>query len=177
VPSIATMLLGLMVGELLRSGRSPRGKLFWLLGIGAVCIAAGLALGYTVCPIVKRIWTPSWALFSGGLVIWMLAAFYAVIDVAGWRFLAAPLAIVGMNSIVMYLMTQLLNGWARTQLSVHLGRYGEMAKQWVGGYVTSPLGQDFAHGLYDPVALSLAVMLVFWLVCLWLYRQKIFVRL
>ncbi len=177
VPSIATMLLGLMIGELLRSGRSPRAKLVWLVGIGAVCLAAGLGLGYTVCPIVKRIWTPSWTLFSGGLVIWMLAAFYAVIDVAGWRFLAAPLAIVGMNSIVIYLMSQLMNGWVRTNLQIHFGRYAQMSKDWIGQHLNSPFGQDVAHGIYDPVALSVAVMLVFWIICFWLYRQKIFVRL
>jgi len=34
---------------------------------GAVCIALGLAAGWTLCPIIKRIWTPSWALYSGGM--------------------------------------------------------------------------------------------------------------
>jgi predicted acyltransferase len=177
VPSMATMLLGLMIGELLRSGRSPRAKLLWLLGIGAVCLAAGLGLGYTVCPIVKRIWTPSWTLFSGGLVIWMLAAFYFVIDVVGLRFLALPLAIVGMNSIVIYMMSQLLQGWVATNLKTHFGRYGQMGKDWAGQHLTGPFGQDLAHGIYDPVVISLSVMLVFWIICFWLYRQKIFVRL
>ena len=177
VPSMATMLLGLMIGELLRSARSPGGKLVWLLGIGAVCLAAGLALGYTVCPIVKRIWTPSWTLFSGGLVVWMLAAFYCAIDVVGFRRLAMPLAIVGMNSLVVYMMGQLMRHWVTSQLRMHFGRYGDMAKQWVGQHVSGPFGQDVATGVYDPIWLSLAVMFVFWIICLWMYRQRIFVRL
>jgi predicted acyltransferase len=177
VPSMATMLLGLLIGELLRSARTPLAKLVWMLGLGAACLAAGLALGYSVCPIVKRIWTPSWSLFSGGLVIWMLAAFYFVVDVVGFRRLALPLAIVGMNSLVMYMLGELLRRWTAAELGVHFGRYGEMAKQWAGQHMSGPLGQDVAAGVYDPIWSSLAVMFVFWVVCLWMYRQKIFVRL
>jgi predicted acyltransferase len=39
----------------------------------------------TICPIVKRIWTPSWAIFSGGLVVLLLAGFYWLVDMVGWK--------------------------------------------------------------------------------------------
>jgi len=56
--------------------------------------AAGL------CPSVKRIWTPSWtALSAVGWCFLLLAAFYAVVDVAGWRRPAFWLVVIGMNSI------------------------------------------------------------------------------
>src|SRR5436309_3677492 len=58
VPSMATMILGLMAGEWLRGARSPRGKFALLVLAGGVCMVLGLVAGATVCPIVKRIWTP-----------------------------------------------------------------------------------------------------------------------
>ena len=49
---------------------------------GVIGLAAGAALGWLgVCPVVKRIWTPSWALYSGGWCFLLLAAFYLVIDI------------------------------------------------------------------------------------------------
>ena len=121
IPSIATMLLGLLAGELLRSDRTAKAKLMSLLIGGAVCMAAGLALGYTVCPLVKRIWTPSWTLFSGAITLWILAAFYGVIDVRGWRRWAFPLVVVGMNSILMYMMSQLMRPWVTVNLRTLFG--------------------------------------------------------
>jgi predicted acyltransferase len=160
VPSLATMILGLMAGEVLRSGRSGRAKLAILVAAGVLCLAAGLLAGEYVCPIVKRIWTPSWALYSAGWTFWMLAGFYAVMDLAGWRRWAFPLAVVGMNSIAMYLMAQrvLLKGWVESRMRIHLG------PQWF-------------EGTYGPILLSASSVFLLWLICLWMYRRGIFLRI
>src|SRR5262249_48702635 len=107
VPSMATMLLGLMAGELLRGPRTKEQKLGLLLAAGAVCLVLGLLAGEFACPIVKRIWTPSWVLYSAGWTFWMLAGFFLVIDVWGWKGWALPFVVVGMNSIAMYCLAQL----------------------------------------------------------------------
>jgi predicted acyltransferase len=158
VPSAATMLLGVVAGEFLRGGRAPWSKVKALLVAGTLAIAAAAALDGTLCPIVKRIWTPSWVLYSTGWTCGMLASFYAVVDVLGCRRWAFPLVVVGMNSIAMYVMAQLMKPFVRDTLKTHLGR------------------ETFA-GAYGPVALETATLLVLWLVCLWLYRRKIFIRL
>ena len=70
--------------------------------------ARGLALHFGhICPIVKRIWTPAWTLFSGGVCFFFLAAFSWIIDVKGYRRWAFPLVVVGMNSIAAYLIAHL----------------------------------------------------------------------
>src|SRR3954462_944233 len=80
IPTLATMLLGVWCGEWLGSARSASDKLKGLVIAGVALAAAGLALQWLhVVPIVKRIWTTSYTLYSGGLVILMLAAFYALI--------------------------------------------------------------------------------------------------
>jgi len=76
VPSLATMIFGLLAGGLLRSAASDREKLRALVVYGAAGIALGALLHYAgICPLVKRIWTPSWAIFSAGWATLFLALF------------------------------------------------------------------------------------------------------
>jgi len=161
IPAIVTMLFGLMCGELLRSGRSAGGKIKILLIAGICGLAAGQLLHQTgVCPIIKRIWTPSWAIFSAGWCCLILALLYAVVDVLRLKAWTFPLVVVGSNSIAMYCMSHQL-------------------KPWVGRTLTMYLGQDVFQMLgegYEPMVQSIMLGLVFWLICYWLYRRKIFIR-
>ena len=175
LPSLITMALGLMVGELLRGQRSRRAKLLVMLAAGAVLVAAGLLGHWLGCPIVKRLWTPSWALFSGGLVVWMLAAFYAVVEMAGWRRWTFPLVVVGMNSIVIYMMAQLMKPFTWHTLQIHLGWL--MSRGPVDAVLRWLFGSDGFPAVYLPIVECGSVLMVFWLICLWLHRQKIFVRI
>ena len=77
-------------------------KLKRLLIAGVTGIVLGQAIDLAgLCPIVKRIWTPSWAIFSGGWVTLMLAGFVAVVDGRGWKRWAFPLVVAGMNPITL----------------------------------------------------------------------------
>src|SRR5207253_241089 len=112
IPSLATMIFGLLSGELLRSSRSDRQKFWGLVIAGFAGLAIGELLDVTgYCPIVKRIWTPSWALFSTGWTCLILAGFFGVVDIFKYRKWAFPLVVVGMNSITMYCMAELSKGW------------------------------------------------------------------
>ena len=162
IPALATMIFGLMAGELLRKPRPQGQTLLILLGSGLVLLAAGLALHAAgIVPIVKRIWTPSWALFSTGCTLWMLAAFYGVVEVLNFRKWTYPLVVVGANSILIYAMSHLSVSWIVRMLQIHLGRRGF---------------ELFGPGV-EPLVRNLAVLLVMWLICWWLYRQRIFVRI
>lgn len=158
VPSMATILFGLMAGELLRSSRSAGKKFMILVAAGVFSLGLGLLLDKTVCPSVKRIWTPSWAIYSSGWTFLMLAGFYGVIDIAGFRRWAFALVVVGMNSIAMYCMAQLLGPWTRQMLETHLGR---------GTF----------SGVYGPLISMAGVLAVYWLICWWMYRQRTFIRI
>jgi len=158
IPAIITMSLGLLAGEALRSERSETQKLKWLVVSGGVCVGLGVLAGATVCPIIKRIWTPSWALYSGGIVLWAVAFFYWVIDIRGWKAWSKPLVVVGMNSIAIYVAHSLLGGWLRS-----IGR--------------TYLGGEIFDGAYGPFWSSLFVLAALWLMCLWLYCRKIFLKI
>lgn len=175
VPSIATMILGLMAGELLRSPKSAKAKFAALLLPGLALLAGGWLLGATICPIVKRIWTPSFVLYSGGWVVLMLAAFFAVIELAGFRRWAKPLVVVGMNPIAIYLMWMLFAGWTWNQIQTNFGWLAQSAP--AAAALRLIFGPDGFNHAYLPIVRSISVMLVFWLACYWMYRQKIFVRI
>lgn len=169
VPSLATMIFGLMTGELLRSARTGWNKLAILVGAGLIGLAIGFALDLAgVCPIVKRIWTPSWAVFSAGWALLMLAGFYLVVDLWGYRRLALPLVVVGMNSIAMYMMSQMMKPWTRDQLKRHFG--------WVLEKMNPELFTNLS-AQYATIIEPTVVMLALWLICAWLYRQRIFFRI
>ena len=162
VPTLATMILGLMAGNLLRSERAPWAKVRWLTCAGLIGLAAGWALGALgLCPVVKRIWTPSWALFSGGWCFLLLAGFYLVIELWGRRRWAFPLVVIGMNSIAAYCMAHLFDHFIAQSLAVHLGA---SAFRILGG-------------AYEPLLRGAAVLLVFWLMLFWMYRRKLFLRI
>jgi predicted acyltransferase len=164
IPSLATMIFGLLAGALLRSARTAPGKKVGLMfGCGVAGIAIGVALDRLgVCPLVKRLWTPSWAIFSAGWSFVALGAFYAVIDVAKLRAWSWPLAVVGMNSIAAYCIAQLLKPWVRESLQRHLGK----------DIFTRPFG-----AVYAPAVEAGMFLIVCWLTCWWMYRRKIFVRI
>ena len=175
IPSIFTMLLGVMAGQLLRGERRPIMKFALLVLGGLVCILLGAAAGATVCPVVKRIWTPSWALLSGAYVLWMLAIFYLVIDVIGLKRWSLPLVVVGMNSIAVYVMAQSMKGWGTKMLTIHFGQ--DLIPGVLKDLLLMGTGVNFGQdGPYAPVVHAVLVLLVFWLICVWLYRQKIFIR-
>jgi predicted acyltransferase len=181
IPSIATMIFGVLAGELLRGGRPAFAKLRTLVVFGALCLAGGTLLDATVCPVVKRIWTPSWALSSAGWTCWMLAFFHGSIDVLGYRRWSFPLVVV--DSIAMYVMAQLLKPFITSSLKIHLGTAWEALATTpaVDRFVFDRSGmhlvpQLFA-GLYGPAFQSVAVLFVLWLICLWMYRQRTFVKI
>lgn len=159
IPALATMLGGAVTGDfLMRSLKTEKRKCATLIIAGVVLLLVGTILDITVLPAVKRIWTPSWAILSGGWVLILLSIFYWLVEIIGLRRLVWPLAVVGMNSIAIYLLHSLCGGWIRDNLHKHLP-----ASAFVPGW--------------EPVIERVGVLFVLWLVCFWLYRQKAFLKL
>ncbi len=161
IPTLGTMILGLIAGEWLRAA-APRIPMKRLLIAGVAGIAAGLLLHFTgVCPVVKRIWTPSWTLASGGACFLFLAAFSWVIAIKGKRDWAFPLVVIGMNSIAAYMMAHLFERFIVDSFRIHLGAHFF----------------EFAGVGLAPLMQGIAVLLVYWLMLYWMYRRKLFLRI
>jgi predicted acyltransferase len=184
IPTLGTMILGLIAGGWLRMGgtgilpvsgsqardshkldapaRGPGQAIGLLVVTGAALMALGLAadkLG--ICPSVKRIWTPAWTLFSGGWCFFFLAAFYALIDVPGWYAWSFPLRVIGANSIAAYLLAHGPDKFIKDSLQLHFGPK-----------LYAMFGED-----YKLLVAGALVLLVEWIILYWMYRQRIHIRI
>jgi heparan-alpha-glucosaminide N-acetyltransferase len=161
IPTLGTMLLGLIAGRWFHES-APKIPLRKFAIAAVALMAAGLLLHFTgICPIVKRIWTPAWTLWSGGVCFAFLAAFSWVIDVRGYRKIAFPLVVVGMNSIAAYLIAHLWEEFILNSFKIHLGM----------GFLNI-----FGTGL-EPFFLGVLTMLAYWLILWWMYKKRIFIRI
>lgn len=164
LPAIGTCLLGVFAGLILRSATvSPDKKVLWLVvgGLGA------LALGWLwnlQFPVIKKIWTSSFVLVAGGFSSLLLAAFYWVIDVKGWRNWSLPFVWYGCNAITIYVASNLLGG------------FSSIARRFVGGDVRAFFNGAENTGYGDLLVALVGLALTFWFLR-FLYNRKIFLRL
>ena len=156
IPSTATIVLGLMAGQCIRESRDGARTARLLAVAGVAGIALGLLLGLWF-PIIKRIWTPSFTVYSAGWTTLMLAAFYWAVEVRGWRAWTFPLVVVGTNSIAAYVIANAFGGWFRSA-----------TRAWT----------ELALPLVGPVWLPVLQQALFaacaWAVLLWCYRRRLF---
>ena len=162
IPTLGTMIMGLLAGEWLKGKGSKEQKLRGLVIAGTSLLLLGLVFQWAgLCPIVKRVWTSSYTLYSGGWVLLILAGFYALMEWKGWRRWAFPLMVVGMNSIAVYVMSWTMGNFVDNAVSRHFG--------WAMSAMAGPTFQPVLHGF--------AVLLIFWFILFWMYRRKIFLRI
>lgn len=161
IPTLGTMLLGVAAGRWFLAS-APKIPLRKFLIAGAAFCAAGLLLHFAgICPIVKRIWTPSWTLFSGGACFFFLAAFSWFIDVKKHHRFAFPFVVVGMNSIAAYVIAELARGFVEQSFRTILN--------------TAKLNVIGAKP--EILIIAILTLCTYWLVLFWMFRKRIFVRI
>jgi predicted acyltransferase len=164
LPSIATCLLGVFAGFLLQNQtiRDWR-KVLYLISFGVAAVALGW-LWAVQFPVIKRAWTSSYVLVAGGYSAILLGLFYLVVDVWRARTWCQPFVWIGMNSITIYLVAEILGG------------FRSVAVRLVGGDIRLFFDAHVAKGFGDLVISLVGLGLAFWLVR-FLYQRKVFIRL
>lgn len=185
IPSLATMIFGLMAGEWLRKDYSLQRRCLGLLLAGGAGIGLGYVLHITgVCPVIKKIWTPSWAIYSAGWASLLLGVFFFLFDVINLKPIAWPLTAVGRNSLAVYVLHWLCAAWLVQTIATH---FSGAFFQWIAPALQEPLRSqwreapppDVFHlfGEYETVAKSVVVVLALWAVAIWMYRRKLFLKI
>jgi len=163
IPSVATTLLGIMAGWVLTAARwSGRQKVVLLLGAGAAGVLLGMLWGMEF-PIIKRIWTSSYALVAAGYSAVFLGVFYLLVDVWQVRAWCQPFVWMGTNAITIYLVDNILGG------------FNGLAARLVGGDVQQFADTHIAHGFGNLLITMVGIGIAFALVR-FLYKNKIFLR-
>lgn len=162
IPTLGTMLLGLLAGGVLRNAQSHLQRLRVFLQTALVLLLTGSLLGWLgVCPVVKRIWTPSWVLFSGGWCFLFLAGFYYLVEIRGKQRAVFALEVIGKNSIAAYCLSWLVAELIEKALYRHLGH--------------APFA--LFGTTYEPLLHGSATLVLLWLILLWMYRRQLFLRI
>ena len=153
IPTISTTILGLLLGQLLRSSLSAKTKMKTIAVIG-VC---GLVLGYVVSifvPVVMKMWTVSYGILSASWACLMFLLFYWIIDCRGHRKWALFFVVIGMNALAVYLCESV------TRLSEIVGIFTKAPAEAIGSF-----------GL---LSAALTFLGVEWLILYWMYKRKVF---
>lgn len=157
LPAICTGLLGVFAGNLLRTEQSGNQKTKLLFLASIACLGLGWAWDF-VFPINKNLWTSSFVLFAGGWSLLLLTIFYWVIDVMNFNRYAWILAVIGMNSILIY-MAQSFVDFGHTSHALFIG---------ITKYFSEPT---------QAVLEVIGYVIVQWFFFYFLYKKKIFLKI
>lgn len=158
LPAIGTALLGVFAAIVLKSSRlSQKQKLLAFIAGGVAMTAVGWAWGFHL-PVIKKIWTSSYVLVTGGYSFVLLGLFYLVVDVWGYQAWAKPFVWIGANPLTIYLARNFVD-------------FNALANRFVGGSVKALVGQPIGYLLQTSVSLAFSMLLVWFL-----YRKRIFLR-
>lgn len=152
---VCSVMLGVFAGRILLSGMAEMKKFRQLIILGLACTAAGWLWGFWF-PIIHHLWTSSLVLFAGGLSCLLLALFFIVIDVWGYRKWTFPFIVIGVNAIAVYVATHLFN--FKLIGNVFVGGFAKWLGPW-NGFVQ-----------------ALAALVVVWLILYWMYKKKTFIK-
>lgn len=153
VSATALALLGYLSGRVFSNTLSAPRRLAILLGGGAAMLAIGL-----FGPVIKNIWTPGFVLVSAGIGAILLAILHLLCDVMQYRRWSYPLRVVGANALFIYLLTNIID-------------FSRLTNRLFAGTFHTLLPTEWL-----PLALSTAYLALAWLLCHFLYRRGIFIR-
>lgn len=162
IPTLGTMLLGLVAGKFVMKSESPIQLMKTLFKIGIPLILVGIFLHFMgINPIVKRIWTPAWVLFSGGICFSFLAGFTYLVDILNFKKSFFWLKVIGMNSIAAYVIAHVADSFIDHTFQIHFGK-------------------NYANILgvsYQSLVSGSLILLIEWLLMRWMYRKEIFIKI
>ena len=166
LPAIASALLGVVAAHLLRLKRTLSERTTWLFLIGNVLIA--LALMFTpIMPINKKLWTTSFTLFMAGLDFVIFAGLLWIVDGQKVRRWGTPFAVLGMNSIFVYMLSEIGETLTNT---LHIG--GQSVRDSVYQHVFAAWLNPANAGLLYSLSYVALMFLAAWI----MYRRRWFVR-
>lgn len=155
VSATSLCLAGLLCGQILLHTSRAWKRVLYLTLCGAFCLGTGLVAG----PVIKNIWTPAFVLTAAGCGYLLVALFHLVIDVLQLRAWSYPLRVVGMNALFIYCFT-------------HIIPFRALVTRIFGGTLQVCVAPE-----YQAVSLSACCLLLAWLLCFYLYRKGMFIRL
>jgi predicted acyltransferase len=171
IPSIVTVLIGFLVGTMIKTAEDHKDNTQRMAVLGALLIIFGWGWGF-VFPINKQLWTSSYVLYTSGIATVVLAGLIWLVDVKGLKTWTKPFVIFGANAIFLYAASGI---WVKILLKISFELDGKMISGY--GYLYQTVFQPFAGDLNGSFLFALFHVFMFWLILAWMYRKKIFIKI
>ena len=171
IPSIVTVLIGFLVGTMIKTAEDHKDNTQRMAVLGALLIIFGWGWGF-VFPINKQLWTSSYVLYTSGIATVVLAGLIWLVDVKELKTWTKPFVIFGANAIFLYAAYSI---WAKILLKISFELDGKMISGY--GYLYQTVFQPFAGDLNGSFLFALFHVFMFWLILAWMYRKKIFIKI
>ena len=173
IPAIGTALMGVLTGQWLRSGASPRTKAVRMVVFGVLGMAAGMAWDRWF-PINKNLWTSSFVVLTGGFALIVLGLLYWAIEIRNWRGVwTMPFLVFGMNAIVSFVVDAMVWGPGYT-FTVKAANGATMNWHEAGQVKLMSLGLGAANA---SLVYSIAAVVGCWMLLWLLWRKRIFIKI
>lgn len=171
LPAIATTLFGVLAGRFIRTDKTPGDKAAWMFTAGLLLVGAGLAASFWL-PLNKKIWTSSYCLYTAGWATTMLALCFWLVDAQGIRRWARPFIILGSNAIAIYAASEMLDSLLWTITVTGAGGTAVPVRTVIYDALFAPLASPMNASLL----FALCYVGLMYLLALWLYRKKWFLK-
>jgi predicted acyltransferase len=171
IPAVVTVIMGYFTGRILKGSSSGSEAIrnIVLGGAGAIVLALIWNIWF---PINKSLWTSSFVLYTGGIGMLVLALLYWVIDIKKWKGWTFPFEVFGSNALFVYILSIV---WVKIYFLIKIpGEDGISRNAY--NYIYSEWFKPVFGAMNGSLLFALTHILIFWLILLWLYRKKIFIK-
>lgn len=170
IPGVSTVLFGVLAGRFVQQLRDHTSAMR-VLAIGAV---AGIVIGLLwdlVVPLNKILWSSSFAVYTAGWSCLVFLLFYWILEVRKVAWIGFPFVVYGMNAITLYVATGLFVRWVMLSWKVPWDGWTVSLTGYFYRTFANILGPAAGSVLYSIMIIALG-----WLLCYWMFRRKIFLK-
>lgn len=171
IPSIVTILIGFLVGTMIKTSNDHEDNVQRMAMLGSLLIIIGWTWGF-ILPINKQLWTSSYVLYTGGIAIILLAGMIWLVDIKKIDWWTKPFVILGSNAIFLYALSSI---WVKILLKISFELNGKMISGY--SYFYKTIFQPLAGNINGSLFFALFHVLIFLLILTWMYRKNIFIKI
>ncbi len=171
IPSIVTILIGFLVGTMIKTTNDHQDNIQRMVVLGSLLIITGWLWSFGF-PINKQLWTSSYVLYTAGIAIILLSGMIWMADIKKIDWWTKPFVILGSNAIFLYVLSSL---WVKILLKISFELDGKIVSGYF--YLYKTIFQPIAGNINGSLFFAISHVLMFLLILTWMHRKKIFIRI
>ncbi len=174
IPAVGNGIFGILAGnKLLEKNTEALKKVKWLFLVGILAISIGLCWDILGFPINKSLWTSSYTLYTSGLGLCFLGILYFIIDIKNYTRFTNFFVVFGVNAIAVFFLAGLIPRILGMIKLTNVDGTPIGLKNWIYVSLIAPIFNDPKNA---SLAGATSFLLIFYIICYCLWRNKIFIK-